>query len=335
MPKGLFQNAFYIGNSFNCILYGVQLVLFKLTVDQLVHLGSRRTRCDHLLIAFSSANLFLITIYVAVQSFFGQHMWIIDVRYPGGQAGYMEDNAAVWYQTMGTAASIGMNLLSDGLLIYRCFIVWGRAEVVILPCVLYLSALGLGIAELWASGTPHKDFFSGLAVQLGTSYYATSITLNAVVTCSITWRIVNFARISRLDLGPDVSKAYSGLAKIVVESALPYTLSGIAFLLSYGTGSELSILWLSFYAMFTCISPQMLVLRVVESRGLLEGQQSVALSSIVFQRPPIGSTGSDASIGEPWGGRDSTEPISDLDSADVGAYDSGIQGVEESRRTET
>ncbi|KAI0055119.1 hypothetical protein BV25DRAFT_1816067 [Artomyces pyxidatus] len=283
MSDSTFQNAYYVGNNFNCILYGVELMLMKFTIDQVILLGPRRTRRDWLLVAFSTANLVLVTIYVAVQSFFGEHMWIIDVGYPGGQAGYMQDNAAVWYQTMGTAASIGMNLLSDGLLIYRCFIVWGTVKVVIVPCTLYIAALVLGVMELWASGTPHQDFFSGLAVQLGTSYYATSIGLNTLVTCIITGRILHFARSSRKHLGRDASKIYSGVAQIIVESALPYTLSGIAFLLSYSTGSQLSILWLSFYAMFTCISPQILVLRVMERRALQSDQIAYQTTAIEFQ----------------------------------------------------
>ena len=50
--------------------------------------------------------------------------------------------------------------------------------------------------------------------------------------------------------GPALAETYFSLAAIIVESALPYTLCGIAFVISYGLNSEISILFLSLYAMF-------------------------------------------------------------------------------------
>ncbi|KAI0057078.1 hypothetical protein BV25DRAFT_1469453 [Artomyces pyxidatus] len=282
MSDALFQNSYYIGNNFNCILYGVELVLYTMTMQKLLSHKTRRTRPDRFFIFFSTANLILITIYVAVQSVFGEEMWIVNADFPGGQGAYLEEFAAVWYQTMGTTASVALNLLSDGLLIYRCFIVWSDVRVVIVPGLLYLATLALGIVELWASGAPHDDFFAGLAANLGLSYYATSIGLNVLVTCLITGRIMTIARTSNKYLGAEISQTYVGVAAIIIESALPYTLSGIAFLVSYGMDSGISILFLSIYVMFTCVSPQMLVLRVVEGRAWRRNQLTDASTTLNF-----------------------------------------------------
>jgi len=216
---------------------------------------------------FSSALLVLITIYMSVEAVFGEEMWIVNAGFPGGDAAYMEMYASVWYQTMGTGASVVLNLLCDGLMIYRCFLVWNSRYVVLLPCFLWVSSLGLGAAELYASGSPGGDFFSGLAVTIGLAYYSTSIALNVLVTSLICGRILLHARRLQNTLGRSVTRAYTGVASIIIESALPYTLSGITFLVSYGSNSQTSTLFLSFYVMFTCISPQMLVLRVVTGRA--------------------------------------------------------------------
>ena len=50
--------------------------------------------------------------------------------------------------------------------------------------------------------------------------------------------------------GTEVMK-YAGTIPIIVESALPYALAGIAFAVSYGMESGISIFFLSIYAMFT------------------------------------------------------------------------------------
>ena len=81
--------------------------------------GGRHTskQSDRRFLYFSTVLLCMITIYVAVQAVFGQEMWIVNADYPGGSGQYLADNAAVWYETLGSAASVVLNLLSDGLLV--------------------------------------------------------------------------------------------------------------------------------------------------------------------------------------------------------------------------
>lgn len=80
----------------------------------------RNARGFRLFLYLSTGLLLMITIYVAVQAVFGQEMWIVHADYyPGGSGAYLADNAAVWYQTLGSAASIVLNLMSDGLLVSK------------------------------------------------------------------------------------------------------------------------------------------------------------------------------------------------------------------------
>jgi len=60
---------------------------------------------------------------------------------------------------------------------------------------------------------------------------------------------------------------YAGTIPIIVESAMPYAVAGIAFLVSYGMASEISILFLSIYVMFTCISPQLIIMRIADGKA--------------------------------------------------------------------
>ena len=79
--------------------------------------GRRTKNRDMRLFVFSTVLLLMITIYVAVQAVFGEEMWIVHADYPGGSAQYLADNVAVWYETLGSAASVVLNLMSDGLLV--------------------------------------------------------------------------------------------------------------------------------------------------------------------------------------------------------------------------
>ena len=136
--SSLFQNAYYLAINFNAILYGTlhtqiysihdspsrltqiagtELVLYGATLNALVYHRKKWAKRDRFYMAFSTALLILITIYMSTEAVFGQEMWIVHAGFPGGAAAYLEENADIWYQTLGTTASVVLNALADALLV--------------------------------------------------------------------------------------------------------------------------------------------------------------------------------------------------------------------------
>ncbi|KAI0739351.1 hypothetical protein C8Q80DRAFT_1111133 [Daedaleopsis nitida] len=262
----IFQHAFYIGNCFNNILYGIELVLYFFTIWPISKRAHKRHPSDITLALFTTAILCLNTVYVATESVFGEQMWITNEDYPGGPGAYLADYASVWYETLGTAASIVLNLFGDAFLIYRCFVIWGDFRPILFPSFLCFTSLCIGIAQLIASGHPHANYFAGLAKKLGIAYTTAMISNQALVTTLICARIIYIARRCASAVAPLV-RPYTGAVAVVVESALPSTLFGLAYLVTFALDSELSVFFLSVYVMSTCIAPQMIVLRVVSGRA--------------------------------------------------------------------
>ncbi|KAH7890464.1 hypothetical protein F5I97DRAFT_1933774 [Phlebopus sp. FC_14] len=262
-----FQHALYIGNNLQSILYGVQLVLYIKTMHLLLGRGAGRKRSDLFYAFFSTMMCILETIWIATQAIMGEEMWISNGDYPGGPSAYWTDYASAWYMTLGTTAVVLLQLMTDGLMIYRCFIVWDSPGVVVVPSIVWLLTLGLGITVLWISGSPNGNFFGGLASHVGLAYYATSILLNTIVTTVICYRVVYHGMKIKRQLGPECACTYFDVATVIIESVLPYTVSGLAFVVSFGVGSALSITFGSVYLMFMSISPQMLILRVIMGRA--------------------------------------------------------------------
>lgn len=137
----------------------------------------------------------------------------------------------------------------------------------------------LGVLSIWASGTPGSNFFVGFAANLGLAYYSVSVGLTAMLTFMICLQIVRHGRMVKKQIGREYASVYFALFSVIVESVLPYTLSGIAFLVSFGVGSAVSTPIGCVYVMLMvsgrlevcvgvmlndvqCISPQMLILRV-------------------------------------------------------------------------
>jgi len=265
----LTQHAFYIANQFECILYGIALCLYYMTLRLLLSKQRRRAPTDRFLITYSTVLIVLVTIPMVADKIFGEEMWIVNAGYPGGPDAYLAANAGVWYETMGTAATVLLNLLGDGLMVYRCHVLYGDYRLIGFPCFIWTATLALGIAQLYFDSAPNasSSWFAGLASHLGLAYYTTSISLNLISSCLIISRIFRYASKTRRSLGRDIAATYTGAMAIVIEAGLPYTLFGIAFLVAYGMNSGLDLLFGDLYVMFTCISPQMIIFRVASGRA--------------------------------------------------------------------
>lgn len=67
----------------------------------------------------------------------------------------------------------------------------------------------------------------------GTSYYAISLSVNIILTCLITFRLVMYRREILRSLPQDYASQYLSLTAIIVESAALYSLFAILFLITY------------------------------------------------------------------------------------------------------
>lgn len=96
----------------------------------------------------------------------------------------------------------------------------------------------MAIIELVIAGKPGGNFFGGRTINFGLPYYSITIGLNIVVTALISFRLLRLSRAISRVLGGDSSRIYTNLVTILVESAAPYSIIGIVFLIPYGMGSD-------------------------------------------------------------------------------------------------
>ncbi len=103
--------------------------------------------------------------------------------------------------------------------IYRLFIIYdSNYALIVIPCLAWCAAFG--------TSHPYPPF---------------TIVLNIVITTLICLRLFYFSRRIKHILGPDGAKTYTGIAAILIESAAPYSLVGLMFLIPYARQSETAI----------------------------------------------------------------------------------------------
>lgn len=75
--------------------------------------------------------------------------------------------------------------------------------------------------------------------------------LNVVITTLICVRLLYFSRRIRHILGEDGAKTYTSVAAILIESAAPYSLVGLMFLIPYARQSGTAIAFGQVWAKMT------------------------------------------------------------------------------------
>ncbi|KAG9309859.1 hypothetical protein JVU11DRAFT_10239 [Chiua virens] len=203
-----FQNAVYVGINLQDILYGkvasrdlessmqayqhvlafagIEVVLYLKTMCRLLAHEGTRKKSDVFYAIFTSVMLFIITIWMSTQAMFGQHMWLLDTDFTGGSNAYWAEDISDWYRVLVTVAVIVLQLMTDALMIYRCWIVWNNYRFIIVPSILWIGTLVLGIAVIWFNSTKGGIYFQRLiASQVCLAYFSVATPLFAILILMI------------------------------------------------------------------------------------------------------------------------------------------------------
>ncbi|KAJ7102361.1 hypothetical protein B0H15DRAFT_328206 [Mycena belliarum] len=277
-----FEQSFYIGSYITAILYGMYLFMYFLSNYFLLYSSSDARKESFFYIFYGSLMLILWTIASSCNAIFGQLAWIDHRDVPGGPAAYLTENLSAWYNTMGTVTGICMNFLADGLLLYRCYIIWGsNFKIIALPVLIYFGAMSMAVLLIYESAIPGASFFAGDAISFGVPYFWMTIGLNIITTSLICGRLLSVRNRVRSILGEQYCQTYTGIVACLLESALPLTVFGIVYVILYARNSPYAFCFVQIWADFCAISPQIIILRV--SIGKAWSKDTVAsVSHLVF-----------------------------------------------------
>lgn len=99
----------------------------------------------------------------------------------------------------------------------------------------------MAMVMLVQSALPGSDFFRGQTVNFGVPWAALSVSLNVTLTALIAFRILRARHAIEKHL-EDSAKSlgvYLGIAAILIESSLPFSILGIIFIVTYGKNLDI------------------------------------------------------------------------------------------------
>ncbi|CAA7265026.1 unnamed protein product [Cyclocybe aegerita] len=280
----LFEHAYYIGNIMGAILYGFELSIYFMIMRGLFHHSTKiAPRRRQFCASYSTAMILLSTIDVACNAVWGESMWITDRNVPGGVPAFIMAKVYIWYETLGSTSVVASVFLGDALLLFRLYLIYGRRHIIVaFPILAYLVALALAIQQVVISGEPNGDFFGLKTIRIAVAYYAITIFLNILVTVLICLRLLRVSKIIYGALGAENAKVYTSTVAILVESAAPYSVLGIMFLIPYALQSGIAILFGQLWSKMSGIAPQLIILRVVNGSAWHDEMNTRAETALAF-----------------------------------------------------
>ncbi|EEB89328.1 hypothetical protein MPER_12583 [Moniliophthora perniciosa FA553] len=219
------------------------------------------------------------------------------------------------------------NCIADGILLYRCFVIWeSRKRVIIVPLLVMLATNAFGLAEnlvyLVAAGTG-QDKLLVQTTNLSFAYGIANAVNTPLLTIMIAGRIWWMTWDTREFMGQKIEQTYKRIILVLIESGFLYSASIIAkfsviqSLSSLGFGLDLN----GVTSLMVGIAPTLIILRT--SLGLTESAVPDARMISTLRFGERAATGTN-------GGQDSVVHGVDLEQGTVGTSDDETQKIERS-----
>jgi len=183
---------------------------------------------------------------------------------PGGAIGYYAE-IWLWISIFKQALYATNNIVADGLVIYRCYIVWGnKVKVIIVPLIMLLATTICAYAAVYnfSKITPGENVFATNIAEWGTALFSLSLATNILVTSLIAGRIYWISRKTKRLLGSKHSQKYQNAVAIIVESGAIYSVSLMTLLILYCLKTNAQYIVYDALAQIMGIVPTLIIVRV-------------------------------------------------------------------------
>lgn len=217
--------AAILSASLEGILYGFSVLMFMGTIWALTY--NHRIRDVNRPITAATILLLLLSTAHIVVNIIRVQDGLVTYRdtFPGGPAAFFGDVTQRTY-VIKHALYISQTLLADGVVIYRCYVVWQRVWIIILPSMLWCSVAVTGVSAVYslsqASRNP-TDIFATVVADWITSFIISTLATNLLSSGLLAYRIWMIER------GVSTSRATKDsmmpIVRILVDATVLYSVA--------------------------------------------------------------------------------------------------------------
>lgn len=276
------EKANFAGILIGAISYGIVIILFFLCMSALLSPMNRTQRKVRWILVIHTVTMFMIvTVYTALNLDLQSISYIDNRDFPGdrmsppGPLGYQWSVYSEAITFVPNLLFIVNTWLSDGLLLYRCYIIYAKNYwAVLFPCLVYLASVAMGSVLIYYEVTqPDDSTWDTTALNFNYPYFMIALSLNVLLTLIIVTRLLLHSREIRNATGVK-TPTITFCATVLVESSALYAISFALFVGPWAAKSDVSEIFFPILAETQVIAPFLIVLRVAKQSALTSDSTS-------------------------------------------------------------
>ncbi|KAG2121858.1 hypothetical protein DEU56DRAFT_833371 [Suillus clintonianus] len=268
------------------ILYGFSLLMFIGTLWALFQRNIKRAAnrrmvaVAHSLLLFSTAHM-IIDIIRIEEGLVQQRSTFL-----GGPIAFFSD-VAQWSFVYKNVLYMLQTLVGDGVVIYRCYVVWQSWYIITIPCILWCSvaATGAGCIYSISQATVNKeDIFAPGTGPWITSFLAATLFTNLLSTSLLAYRIWSIGRrVSNVALATSLIWP---ILRVILDAGVLYSLSLLAALICFIAKNHGHYVLLDMIMPIISITFYMVIIRITITKSSSQSNEepSIALSNYLTRR---------------------------------------------------
>lgn len=203
------------------ILYGFSVLMFLGTIWIIIY--KRRTRDVNRPAVAVATLLFLLSTVHMVVGIIRIEDGLVKQRdtFPGGPAAFFADISEETL-VVKNAILVLQTLLGDGVVIYRCYIVWQSVWIIIIPCILWCGIAAFGVVTLYdfSQASSTNNVFTKKTGHLVATFMALTLATNLLSSGLLAYRIW---KSERKVSGIRATKRKMPLLRVFLDAAILYS----------------------------------------------------------------------------------------------------------------
>ncbi|PFH49415.1 hypothetical protein AMATHDRAFT_4931 [Amanita thiersii Skay4041] len=251
-------------------LYGFSAFMFFLTIWALLYKRSTK-ELNHIMFAAACVLFILSTLHLVAD---GIHAYDGFIRLNGSQAYFLDGTT----QTFKNSVYELETLFADAVLIYRCYVVWQKLWVVVIPSILWIGTAIAASHTVWSISQPIVQGETIYLLEVGRwvlSFYSLALVTNIIATGLLAYKIwvvnraafrISFDLTTREGARQRRKSSLHSLLLVILECGALYSLSLIVMITVYTTKSNSAYLVVDLIGQIIPITFYVIIIRAAMAR---------------------------------------------------------------------
>ncbi|KAI9461386.1 hypothetical protein HD554DRAFT_1522177 [Boletus coccyginus] len=262
------DDAAIMSTSLEGILYGFSLLMFIGTVWVLSTRAEGRHAPDWKMISIAVVLLVLSTVHMVVDIVrIDEGLVKYRDTFPGGPVAFFADIAQNSFVIKNAIYTL-QTLVGDGVVIYRCYVVWQSIWIIILPAMLWCSVAVTGVCSVYSASQATVNATNVFAKETGqwiTAFFSSTLATNLLSSGLLAYRIwsiersVSSIRVSKKDTMMPVFR-------VLVDAAILYSATLFTALLCFVNANNGQFVVLDMIMPIISIAFYMVLIRIAMRR---------------------------------------------------------------------